>query len=463
MAIETGSPDEETACFGTRGDGKTIGAFGAMIAHAQQHHELGYPLPTKWLGAADTFQSHVAKTHESLTSPLFRGTWQLRKQGHLAAFRVNDVDLVHLQLFGVEDQAGMDRLRAEAHGLWFEEPAPASVLVQSSGLSETAWGLGITSCRMPSYHHPKIMTLNYPDEDHWTWQRFVVQKAPGTRYVRVPPGELASAEQRAKWTEALKSRPDLMRRLLEGKPGALLLGKQVAIGFNEDTHVRPCQPMKGLPVWIGQDGGESHTWCSVVLQRIGPHINVLASILSEPSGARQHMKHGLIPWLGEHTPWVLDQPSLCYVEYDEACDTEDPGDLDSNPLRTMGALLPGRYRPGPVSWAGRLNPMYSLLNDGDGQGSPRLRVDPSNTGLIKALRGGWYLAVGHDGKIRKDTPHKPNHPHEDYGDAFCYAVAGAAPSTPERDPNRKRGKTKTDFDVFTWNRPKGKSKTEFRV
>ena len=62
-AVMTASPDEETAVFGTRGDGKTTGALGAMIAHAQQHHALGYPLPTKWLGAADTFQSHVAKTH----------------------------------------------------------------------------------------------------------------------------------------------------------------------------------------------------------------------------------------------------------------------------------------------------------------------------------------------------------------------------------------------------------------
>ena len=178
----------EVAAFGTRGDGKTWGAFGAMVAHAQRHHEQGFSLPTKWLGAADTFQSHKSKTHESLMAPGWRGTWQLRDDGHVAVFAVAGTELVHLRLFGVEDQSGMDRLRAECHGLWFEEPAPSSVLVQSSGLSESAWGLGMTSQRLPSYCHPAIMTLNYPDDDHWTWQRFVVTQLPGTEYVRIPPG-----------------------------------------------------------------------------------------------------------------------------------------------------------------------------------------------------------------------------------------------------------------------------------
>lgn len=418
-----------------------------MLAHAQQHHAAGYPLPTKWLGAADTFASHVAKTHESLMEPLWAGLWTLRDGGHVAVFTIDGTELVHLRLFGVEDQAGMDRLRAASHALWFEEPAPSSVLVQSSGLTESAWGLGITSCRLPSYKHPKIMTLNYPDEDHWTWQRFVVQQHPGTGYERIPPGERASEEQRARWKQALITRPDMLRRLLLGQPGTIMLGPQVAVGFNADRHVTRCTPTPHVPVWIGQDGG--HTPTSVIGQRLEGRVRILGALSSEHDGMRGHVRSLLLPWLGEHTPWVLDVPDMCFVRYDPAIDTDEQADIETNPLRVMRSLLPGQYRPGPVSWDGRKDPMLALLNAMH-QGDPVLQVDPVQArGLVRALDGGWYYAQGPDGGLRKaDTakgsapPKKPNHPHEDYGDAFCYLVAGLAPMTVRdarpKAPNKAR-------------------------
>lgn len=428
----------EVAAFGTRGDGKTWGAFGAMIEHAQRHHAAGGELPTKWLGAADTFQSHKSKTHESLTAPGWASCWRLKDDGHLAVFRVGGVDLVHLRLFGVEDQSGMDRLRAECHGLWFEEPAPSSVLVQSSGLSESAWSLGLTSQRLGSYCHPAIMTLNYPDEDHWTWQRFVVRAHPGTAYVRIPPGERASAAQREEWARALAGRPDMLRRLLEGQPGVLQLGEQVASGFNADDHVLYGQApavSRESALWLGTDGGESHTWVTVVGQRITSQgrqrLRIHAALLSSPSGARQHMKDTVLPWLSEAAPWALnDGERRPETRYDPACDTEDPGDAESNPLRTMRAILPGTYRPGAVSWAGRRDPLLALLRSRD----PMLEVVAAGAGcrgLIRALSGGWHYPTGPTGAVTRDKPKKPNHPHEDYGDALCYLVAGVAPLAAE--------------------------------
>ena len=457
--IETAATGKasEVAAFGTRGDGKTWGALGCMVAHAKLHHDAGYPLPTKWLGVADTLASHKAKTHDSLMADGWRGLWRITGEGHIAEFVLDGTCLVSLRLFGVEDQSGMDRLRAESHGLWFEEPAPASMLVQSSGLSASAWGLGLTSLRLPSHCHPAIMTLNYPDADHWTWQRFVVRKHKGTAYFRIPPGERASPEDRARWAEALADRPDMLRRLLEGQPGTIMLGAQVAIGFNADTHVvydHPLRPhMEWGPLWIGQDGG--HTPTSVIAQRQGGRLCVLASLTSDYAGMRQHVEDLLLPWFGERAPWVMERgrdQAAIHVEYDPSLDTDEQADIESNPMRVMRKLLPGVYHPGPVTWEGRLNPMLGAFNRLAG-GLPILQLDGDACGgLIKALNGAWYYPTTNSGAVSRDLPKKPNHPHEDFGDAFCYLVAGMAP-TKDRTTPPSRPTVRQVYDVLNHGRP----------
>lgn len=411
-----------------------------MIGHAVKHREAGYPLPTKWLGAADTFASHVAKTHETFEEPFWRGTWSLRQGGHVAVFTIDGTELVHLRLLGVEDQGGMDRLRAAAHGLWFEEPAPSSILVQSSGLSETSWGIGITSCRLPSYRNPKIMTLNYPDEEHWTWQKFVVRKDPGTRYVRIPPGERASAEQRARWTQALAHRPDILRRLIQGQPGVVILGEQVAVGFNQDVHAPhglQLRPDPSATLWIGQDGGLTPT--SVIGQRQGRRRLILGAVSSEHDGILQHFRGLLIPWLSEHCPWALElgtnESERLQLVYDPSMHADGQGDTEANPLKVMRRQLSAHYRPGPGKWDPRNQALLNALGDMAG-GEPALQVDPVKArGLVKALTGGWHYPTGQDGKVRRDEPIK-NHPHSDYGDALCYLLSGMSPSKADQLPRK---------------------------
>jgi hypothetical protein len=425
----------EVAAFGTRGDGKTWGAFGAMIVHAQQHHAAGFPLPTKWLGAADTFQSHKSKTHESLLAPGWQGTWSLKDDGHLAAFVLDGAELVHLRLFGVEDQSGMDRLRAECHGLWFEEPAPSSVLVTSSGLSESAWGLGLTSRRLPTYRAPAIMTLNYPDEDHWTWRRFVTDQHPGTAYVRIPPGEYASAEQREEWTRALANRPDMLKRLLAGEPGAILLGQAVARGWNGMNHVaeKNYEPVEYAPLWIGWDAG--HTPSTIIGQRVEGRVRVYAALCTQGAGTRQHIDAQVRPWLEAHAPWALrrrDDPMLFHA-YDPSMNTGDQSDTDASPIRVIQSLLGGVLRAGAVSWEGRRDPMLALFNQAVG-GAWALQVNPGkDTDLLRrAWDGRWHYATKVTGELRSIQPAKPNPPWADIGDAGCYFIGGVAPQREKR-------------------------------
>ena len=262
MAVRDGAA-REIACFGTPGDGKTFAALVAMIMHAVNHKAAGYPLPVPWMGATDTHRSHKLKTVRSLTHRAWGGVWKLYDSNRVAVARQGSTDLVHLDLFSVEDREATNRQRMETCGVWFEEPAPASVLVTSAGIDDTAWSVALTSQRIPSHCKLAMMSLNYPYEDHWSWVRFM--PGAGTSgfhpdhsdraWFRIPPGERASTEDRAAWQRALAERPDLLRRLLEGQPGSIMMGQQVAQGFNQDIHVSRdrLSPIPNEPPYMAQD------------------------------------------------------------------------------------------------------------------------------------------------------------------------------------------------------------------
>ena len=442
------------ACFGARGDGKTWGVLGAMVMHAQMHHDRGFPLPVIWAGATDTHRAHVEKTVRSLKNVAWRGAWQMRDQDHQALFRAQGSTLVQIQLFGVKDRSEVDHLRAEFHGLWFEEPAPAAVMTSSSGIDETSWATGITSMRLPSHANVAALTTNYPDEDHWTWQRFVEQRQPGSCYFRIPPGERASAEQRQEWEQALATRPDLLRRLVYGEPGSIAMGPQVAVGFREDRHVadRLLMPVPEVPLMMGWDGG--HTPTTVIGQRWEGRVRIYAGLTTTEAGMRQHIEQTVRPWLELHAPWTLRKGGYEHMahRYDPSLDTGEQADIDQSALARIRRDLGGPAAGGAVSWPGRREPLLALLNMMTG-GAPVLQISPSRdtAALRRALRGSWYYPQRPDGSISRDLPQKPNHPWEDLGDAMCYFVGGVAPSRDDRR-DRRPVQIVNEFDVGRWGR-----------
>lgn len=451
MSVAKGTA-REIACFGARGDGKTWGALWAMVLHAVAHQTAGHPLPTIWLAVRDTFRNHVLSTHKSLTEPAWEGRWRLTDGGHRATFIVDGLPLVQLELVGLDSPGDAERARTQCHGIWFDEAAPAMML--SAGISEDLWSMAMSSQRLPTHARVAMLTTNLPDSEHWTAQRFHVNPVAGSMCFRIPAGERASAEYRAELMVAYANRPDLLRRLVLAEFGAVILGEQVAVGFNYDAHVavgRRLAPARGSTLWLGQDGGLTPT--TIIGQRVFVNgtwrVQINAALASKHDGIRQHMKNLVLPWLGEHAPWFQEDPSRIQVRYDPALDTDEQADIEVNPMRVMRSLLQATYRPGPVDWQGRINPLLSLLGSRD----PMLEVDPiSAAGLVKALDGGWYYPTGPDGKVTRDLPKKPNHPHEDHGDALCYLIAGMAPAKTPIDPRRLQRVAHTEHNVFATGR-----------
>lgn len=445
--VTAGEPPEQ-ACTGARGDRKTSAALAAILVHADLHLAAGGDLPVRWMVPTDTHANHELKLVRTMGAPWTGGVWLLRDDRHLGVATVAGVELAHLDLFGVRDLGAHDRLRAECSGLWAEEVAPAA-LEGDGGVSLDAWSLALTSIRLATCRPVAMLTSNMPDEDHWLWRRFVTRRHPGTAMTRIPAGESASAEDRARWEQALEGRPDLLARLLRGEPGAIQQGEAVTPTFT-DQHIAPerLRPVQGVGLTLGHDAG--HTPTSIVGTVYAGSILIYAALSSTRAGTRQHVETLVRPWLAANAPWCLDAPSTRLAHrYDPSMDTGEQADIDQDPVRVLRELLGGPVKAGAVSWPGRIEPVLRLLRDfNPTTGRPTLQIDPHDGyPLIQALRGRWHFPTVH-GVVSRDLPVK-NHPWSDLGDSFCYLVGGIRPSRvldEERDRRPRQAFAKSSLD-----------------
>lgn len=427
IAQVVAGPAREVLCVGARGDRKTTSGAIATLLHADLHREAGYPLPTTWLAVTGTLAEHKQKLCRTLAAPWWGGIWSVRDEWRLAVATIGGEEVVHLMLMGLEDEGAANRVRTEAHGLWFEEPAPALVMGTTAGLSMDAWNLAQTSLRLPSHHRPAFITENYPDALDWTWQRFAVKRHPGTALVRIPPGESASEEDRALWREALQDRPDLLKRLLDGEPGVIAEGPQVAQGYRSDLHLarERLRPSPNVPLLVGMDGGLTPS--ATLAQYVGGGLRVLAALAVERGGTRQLCEDYIRPWLASNAPWALGYSGALRHYVDPSLDVPDQSNIEASPTRVIRAVLPGELVLGPKEWPARRDPLLALLGKLDRMtGRPALQLDPEDAVLLdRALSGQWHYGLVR-GQVSREMPVK-NHPWSDLADSLTYIVAGVAP------------------------------------
>jgi hypothetical protein len=436
LAVSRGAASE-ILCIGTRGEGKTITALAAMGAHAIEHKKAGFFLPVPWAGIMSTFNEHKEKTHKSLLKPFWQGAWRIEDGGHKAILNAGGVDGVVLSLFGIEDTQAIDRVRGEWAGSWIDEAAPT---LEGGGVDELVYDVVSTSLRVPTHAKVNLITENFPAEEHWTWGRFspIIGKF-GVSYhpdesqrmtIMIPKGDSThiTEKDRREWAQALKDRPDLAARLLEGRPGMVQLGQAVAEGFNESIHVsyeRPF-PVQGEQIFVGCDFGLTPT--VIIGAEFQGKVEIFAALPCERGGIKQHLEFAVIPWFAKHAPWALNDMGIIQGSYDQSGDTPSQSNSDESPAQVLQDALAGYWQPGPVSWEGRKLPLLAILNRSV-WGTPALQIDPiEGLPLIRALRGGWYYEKDRYGNVSRDLP-KKNHPHSDLGDALCYMLSRIAPAS----------------------------------
>ena len=282
--------------------------------------------------------------------------------------------------------------------------------------------IGGTSLRLPSYHHPILVTSNPGSEAHWTWTRYGLDRHPGTTLVEITPGERASEAFREKERQRLAGRPDLIRRLIDGKPALIVAGQGVLDGaFNPALHVapRPLEYLQGQPLILGHDGGL--TPVSIVAQWNGPQLQILAALASARAGTEQHLRDLVLPWL-------LKYAAAAELEHwiDPSMATPSQSDLGTSPEKVIRQRLGGRVREGETRIQARLDPLLAILGQLVAGGRPALLISPTCQGLIEACAGRWHYERDRSGHVQRDSPVK-DHPASDYGDTLCYVVGGAKP------------------------------------
>jgi hypothetical protein len=407
----------EIACFGARGDRKTWSFLIGTILHGQTHQSHGFALPVKWASMMDYFASHKAKTHETLKQDRWQGLWHLSDGGHIAHAMVNSQALVELRMFGLEDIGAIDRARMETHCVWGEEAAPAASLVTSAGFSESAWATAVTSMRLGTHAHVAALTLNYPEETHWTWRRFVTKDRPGddqlnTLYFRIPVGEGASPQQREEWARSLANRPDLLRRLIAGQPGQLLLGDPVTPRYSESLHRKYQEyPIAPGPVRLSWDGWH-HPACTVASLSNTGQLRIHMGRRLDNSDVGEMAREVVIPWLTQHG--VLDREII--HTGDPTMETADQSDRHESAVGVITTLIPGRW----ITVTNEEEPRIRTINTHLGRvlstGEAAVVVaGPDAAEVHAALSGGWHY--GRTGKP-VNTGEEGQHSH--VGNAVAY-------------------------------------------
>jgi hypothetical protein len=340
------------------------------------------------------------------------------------------VDGAHVKgdvvFMGMDDSADMQKLQSmDLSGVAFDEAAPA---LSQGGISEDIFTMALTRLSQASsaWHCVKLVENN-PDEEHWTYKRFV---DPGTKeYDFYQPVEFENKQNvRAGYYEdlaiSLADRPDLKARFHDGKFGRVALGPEVTPEWRDEIHTgHGLLPVKGRPLHLLWDFAHNPT-CVVTQATPMGYWNVLWCEVGEGIGMAQYLENILVPVIRDR----FAKFELKHIG-DPAGSTREQSNTEQSAVRLLQKVLGGSWRAGPRSIYERVAPLRACLRRHD-----FLRVDKAWARPVwNALRGGWHYAAYKNGVTGKE-PVKDIHSHP--GDAMGYGAAILFPTHLETNLNK---------------------------
>jgi len=462
--IIAGSGDE-IMLDGPRGSGKTMATPAALAILAEWRARAGLALPLRALWLHSSLLLASLKTGRSLTEPMWAGLWSLKASSTVAVFHLGGTALAEADFVPAEDTAAAERARMAAHVVIAEE---AVASLGEGGIERRLYNVAQSSLlRDPTPRPVSIVTTNPGSEQHWCYLRFIAPGSPGCVRVQIPAEDRLAPEAVAKLIDTYRDEPDLQRRLALGEWCGLLLGPSCTPSYNPGSHVaaKPINPNRYDEVWMAWDSAPgAHAHATIVAQRSGPRVNIFAGLVSEETGLKQHLESVVLPWLSRHMPWLLSPNrganENVFHRFDPNMEVTEGGDAEEWGVRRVKRALRGSFRAGPVDWASRINPALDLLNAGDGHGGMAVQISPTpdTSALRVALNGGAYYPLSRGGTASRDLQQKPNHPHEDLLDAFCYLAGGIQPQIERSQREDRRREPRQTHAVSGLSDPWGRDR-----
>jgi hypothetical protein len=305
----------------------------------------------------------------------------------------------------------------ELGGFAMDEPAPAA---GSKGIDENIFDLAMTRLRQPgnNWYSAKLATNN-PDEDHWTYRKFVNPGAEGFRIWQppvpenmhnLPPGYYENMRRQ------LAHRPDLVRRFVDGEFGFQLDGRAVTPQWNDKLHLaNGLYPLPGVDLHLLWDFGHNPTCIVTQVTPLG-HWHILDSMVGDGIGVEELIEGEVVPLLADR---YGKKYNLRHIG-DHAGQTGEQTSIRRSAVGAIRNRLGGSWRSGPVKTFERIDPLQGLLSRNiNGKGI--VQVDRQRASHVHfALRGGWHYHVAATGLVSTD-PRKDKHSHP--GDAMGYGAA----------------------------------------
>ncbi len=454
------SNDLENCIVSPRGEGKTDASIMAITYHAMNQDKRYRPIPgaiirDTWTNIERTTLQSFLMPHPDSFPAKIKPFLQVRDGGREILFP----GFWKAYLFGVDSLSDLNRFQSMQLGwIWLEEPAAAAEEDIGSGISEDVWALGISSLRHPlmtktAYEYlnsvimPKFpnispeeekrgldlgvfytdvkgnvrirnrraqISMNYPDEDHWTWQRFSEQGI-GNLF-RMPKGENRHIDEsyRRNMYEALRNRPDLLARLVEGKPSQVQIGEKVMPKYDPDKHrsTVTLYPVEGSPVIRCWDGWLNPA-CSFAQITPSGQFRVLYTLKGTNIGMKQFIDRHVKPYISAGVD--VGQKKQMEAKFKNVKEWRDMGDPsiaspDQSDSGFSAAQMinleleskPGekaRFELGEPSWrAGKEAFEFVLSNIG------MFVLSKDDVFMHKALSGKWCYKRNKDNTFVLDKP-----------------------------------------------------------